>query len=158
MAVSYNRSNSFQKASVLSVSRRQPTERLQIGYLDNRSCQELSKCPSYIGDEGDELVGVHIIKSLVSKLRFAPFSTISFIVLLVLVVNTPFNKYSVILVPSYSLPGLGYRFKNSFFHRKPSSAAKVPLVFEPVHEISNNMVCATSKASDQPAQSDQSLC
>ena len=23
--------------------------------------------------------------------------------------------------------------------------------FEPVHEISNNMVCATSKASDQPA-------
>ena len=29
---------------------------------------------------------------------------------------------------------------------------------EPVHEISNNVVCATSKASDQPAQSDQSLC
>ena len=24
--------------------------------------------------------------------------------------------------------------------------------FEPVHEISNNMVCATSKASDQPAR------
>ena len=23
--------------------------------------------------------------------------------------------------------------------------------FEPVHEISNNLVCATSKASDQPA-------
>ena len=32
--------------------------------------------------------------------------------------------------------------------------------FEPVHEISNNVVCATSKASDQPAhtQSDQNLC
>ena len=33
---------------------------------------------------------------------------------------------------------------------------------EPVHEISNNVVCATSKASDQPAHtrslSDQSLC
>ena len=31
---------------------------------------------------------------------------------------------------------------------------------EPQHEISNNVVCATSKASDQPAhtQSDQSLC
>ena len=29
---------------------------------------------------------------------------------------------------------------------------------EPVHEISNNVVCATSKASDHPAQSDQSLC
>ena len=24
--------------------------------------------------------------------------------------------------------------------------------FEPVHEISNNVVCATSKASDQPVQ------
>ena len=33
--------------------------------------------------------------------------------------------------------------------------------FEPRHEVSNNVVCATSKASDQPAhyaQSDQSLC
>ena len=25
------------------------------------------------------------------------------------------------------------------------------LAYEPVHEISNNVVCATSKASDQPA-------
>ena len=25
------------------------------------------------------------------------------------------------------------------------------VIFEPVHEISNNVVCATSKASDQPA-------
>ena len=25
------------------------------------------------------------------------------------------------------------------------------LLYEPVHEISNNVVCATSKASDQPA-------
>ena len=24
-------------------------------------------------------------------------------------------------------------------------------IYEPVHEISNNVVCATSKASDQPA-------
>ena len=33
-------------------------------------------------------------------------------------------------------------------------------LYEPVHEISNNVVCETSKASDQPAhaQSDQSLC
>ena len=29
--------------------------------------------------------------------------------------------------------------------------SKVHLSFEPVHEISNNVVCATSKASDQPA-------
>ena len=26
-----------------------------------------------------------------------------------------------------------------------------PILFEPMHEISNNVVCATSKASDQPA-------
>ena len=31
------------------------------------------------------------------------------------------------------------------------------LLFEPRHEISNNVVCVTSKASDQPAP-DQSLC
>ena len=33
-------------------------------------------------------------------------------------------------------------------------------LIEPRHEISNNVVCATSKASDQPAhtRSDQSLC
>ena len=32
-------------------------------------------------------------------------------------------------------------------------------IIEPVHEISNNVVCATSKTSDQAyAQSDQSLC
>ena len=29
---------------------------------------------------------------------------------------------------------------------------------EPWHEISNNVVCATSKSSDQPAHTDQSLC
>ena len=27
----------------------------------------------------------------------------------------------------------------------------VPLSYEPVHEISNSVVCATSKGSDQPA-------
>ena len=30
--------------------------------------------------------------------------------------------------------------------------------FEQQHEISNNVVCATSKGSDQPVQSDQSQC
>ena len=29
--------------------------------------------------------------------------------------------------------------------------AHIESIFEPVHEISNNVVCATSKASDQPA-------
>ena len=29
--------------------------------------------------------------------------------------------------------------------------SQIGLVYEPVHEISNNVVCATSKASDQPA-------
>ena len=28
------------------------------------------------------------------------------------------------------------------------------IIIEPVHEISNNVVCATSKASDQPAHTD----
>ena len=28
---------------------------------------------------------------------------------------------------------------------------KSSLLYEPVHEISNNLVCATSKGSDQPA-------
>ena len=32
------------------------------------------------------------------------------------------------------------------------------LTNQPAHEITNNVVCATSKASDQPAQSDQSPC
>ena len=32
------------------------------------------------------------------------------------------------------------------------------MINEPRHEISNNVVCATSKGSDQHAQSDQSLC
>ena len=32
------------------------------------------------------------------------------------------------------------------------------IIAEPQHKISNNVVCATSKGSDQPAQSDQSLC
>ena len=50
-----------------------------------------SKCPSYICDEGDGLVGVHIIKCLVSKLGLAPLSTISFIVVLVLVILHPFQ-------------------------------------------------------------------
>ena len=30
-------------------------------------------------------------------------------------------------------------------------AARIIIITEPVHEISNNVVCATSKASDQPA-------
>ena len=31
-------------------------------------------------------------------------------------------------------------------------------MIEPQHEIFNNVVCATIKASDKPAKSDQSLC
>ena len=36
---------------------------------------------------------------------------------------------------------------------KPSFLAEIAecVLFEPVHEISNNVECATSKASDQPA-------
>ena len=32
------------------------------------------------------------------------------------------------------------------------------IIFESRHEIFNNVICATSKASDQPDKSDQSLC
>ena len=47
--------------------------------------------------------------------------------------------------------------------RNETSLCKYLIKFEPVHEISNNVVYATSKASDQPAhcayaQSGQSLC
>ena len=37
-------------------------------------------------------------------------------------------------------------------------SASVCCIYELWHEISNNVVCATRKGSDQPAQSDQSLC
>ena len=39
-----------------------------------------------------------------------------------------------------------------FFYQKVRKIKKYEKEkFEPVHEISNNVVCATSKASDQPA-------
>ena len=34
---------------------------------------------------------------------------------------------------------------------EPLHSLSYPVEIEPVHEISNNVVCATSKASDQPA-------
>ena len=37
-------------------------------------------------------------------------------------------------------------------HQYNIPVISVTLINEPVHEISNNVVCATSKASDQPAQ------
>ena len=50
--------------------------------------------------------------------------------------------------------------KNIFFPQKlhelkldQRNIKSIIFIFEPVHEISNKMVCATSKASDQPAQS-----
>ena len=36
-------------------------------------------------------------------------------------------------------------------HRFQITRTWIPKIYEPVHEISNNVVCATSKASDQPA-------
>ena len=40
---------------------------------------------------------------------------------------------------------------NELIHVCLSSFNAVAFIVEPVHEISNNVVCATSKASDQPA-------
>ena len=38
-----------------------------------------------------------------------------------------------------------------FFYQKVRKIKKYEKENEPVHEISNNVVCATNKASDQPA-------
>ena len=38
-----------------------------------------------------------------------------------------------------------------YFAFKISNVVFILLINEPVHEISNNVVCATSKATDQPA-------
>ena len=47
------------------------------------------------------------------------------------------------------------QYERIFFKKKDSQfrdhAGSAFLKFEPRHEISNNVVCATSKASDQPA-------
>ena len=46
----------------------------------------------------------------------------------------------------------GNRLVRSHCVRVQSSVKlSTPIIIEPVHEISNNLVCATSKASDQPA-------
>ena len=41
--------------------------------------------------------------------------------------------------------------KIEYFAWKVVASEAVSHIIEPVHEISNNVVCATSKASDQPA-------
>ena len=41
-----------------------------------------------------------------------------------------------------------YLSSSSFFSKAPGN---ICFAYEPPHEISNNVVCATSKASDQPA-------
>ena len=41
--------------------------------------------------------------------------------------------------------------KNLQAHRHLFFTTNLKSYYEPVHEISNNVVCATSKASDQPA-------
>ena len=38
-----------------------------------------------------------------------------------------------------------------FYDWALNGTIQVPIPFKPVHEISNNVVCATSKASNQPA-------
>ena len=39
----------------------------------------------------------------------------------------------------------------NIYQRAPNCITNFVIINEPVHEISNNVVCATSKASDQPA-------
>ena len=45
------------------------------------------------------------------------------------------------------MPGQMYRLAKAFF----ASSINYGYIYEPRHEISNNVVCATSKSSDQPA-------
>ena len=47
------------------------------------------------------------------------------------------------------LKALVFAIKSSNYN--VCTAIKIGQTSEPVHEISNNVVCATSKASDQPA-------
>ena len=48
-----------------------------------------------------------------------------------------------------------FEIPKSIIHRTQPTCAfnitSIIIIIEPVHDISNNVVCATSKASDQPA-------
>ena len=52
--------------------------------------------------------------------------------------------------PQYTA-SLVSKCENGTIHSSKGSMVPYRLLFEPVHEISNNVVCATSKGSDQPA-------
>ena len=59
------------------------------------------------------------------------------------------REHSTILLTFIKLPFM--IFVLSIFEWPFYSGFTVHLPYEPVHEISNNVICATSKASDQPA-------
>ena len=60
--------------------------------------------------------------------------------------------YIVLGIYDLALLGFYFSFTIDFSERTICSHAQVVMQeIEPQHEISNNVVCATSKASDQPA-------
>ena len=57
-----------------------------------------------------------------------------------------------ILLKLYTVFGHGLKMRLRFGYNPTLCYNDNPqMIYEPVHEISNNAVCATSKASDQPA-------
>ena len=60
------------------------------------------------------------------------------------------SRYGILIVHCFLLLSLCARFL-CFSRFAFSSIHRVRIVYEPVHEISNNVVCATSTASDQSA-------
>ena len=44
-----------------------------------------------------------------------------------------------------------YTKRQNTVHAPNTNVGCIPRIYEPWHEISNNVVCAASKASDQPA-------
>ena len=77
---------------------------------------------------------------------------------------TSFNTHSLQYYNTHSFQGqntlspeLYGTFLWNYFEFGQVVQEEMLLKYEPRHEISNNMICVTSKGSDQPAQSDQSL-
>ena len=69
--------------------------------------------------------------------------TYGVIFLFVMVLNLLVNRFE-----KKFLPGMYHVFNYSYAYFE---CIRLHLTYEPVHEISNYVACATSKASDQPA-------
>ena len=119
---------------------------IQIWYLNSISDLNLSQ--SFYGDS------LYILKKIVGTNIFSPEFSRS---------GTWLYRFLIIRLPLYFVH---YRWRHlkkklfrlvnmAFMNAKksdPSWDLTSTMQFEPRHEISNNVVCATNKGSDQPAQ------